>query len=825
MTYTLHLIANAHLDPIWLWDWREGLNEGLITCRAILDLMDEDQDLTFIRGEAAIYEHIEREDPSAFARIQAYVEAGRWDVVGGTCVQPDTNLPATETLARHFARGLSYFQSRFGLRPRIAWAADSFGHSAGLPEILSAAGMEGFAFTRPGGGELALPSPAFWWEGPSGARVLGYRPPSGWYGCERGEMPSRLDASLAAAQSGRLQNVGVFYGIGNHGGGPTRRHLADVRAWAAQHPDVQVIHSGLHRLFDALRQEASEYEPDFLPTHRGELNFCLRGCYVSAVRTKFLYRQAEAAVSRAETTGAVISAGLGTAPLDLKSAWDAVLINSFHDVLPGSSIERALDDQNAWLGGALHQAQSVELHALNALAQRVDTNVPTPEGDHPSAVALLVWNPHPHPYVGPIELEAGLDARPIFDYSGRPNDLPLDVRGPDGLPLPFQVIETENNYFTNVPWRRRVVVPVALPPLGWSVVTLGWVESPASAPAPQSPAVAQEPGMIENGFYKVQAQAGASGIQVWHQGRPVFTGDGLSAVTVEDPWGSWGGMSEEPDSLDLSVVRDRWTVSQVQTLEAGPERASLWVRLTGGGSRLDLTFSLAQDREAVDVSARVFWNERSARLKLVFPAGDQAEFDVPGATVKRGPIGEVSGGRWVRVSGPDGVFGFASDALYGFDCKDRALRASVVRATRYATDRVLDAEAEPWRPALDTGELRFRFLLSPGDDRLPKLAEELERPPITLLVPPSLGDLPRTGSLAALAPDTLKLLALKPAEDGQGWIVRVQETAGVESEATFTWQGTLLALGPISPHAIASWRLTAAQTGWVAARTGVGETA
>lgn len=781
--------------------------------------MDEDPDLTFIRGEAAIYEHVEREDPQAFARIRAYVEAGRWDVVGGTYVQPDTNLPATETLARHFTRGQTYFQSRFGKTPRIAWAADSFGHSTGLPEILAGAGMDGFAFTRPGDGELPLASPAFWWEGPSGARVLAYRLSVGWYGCERGELPSRLDSALHAAEQGRLENVGVFYGIGNHGGGPTRRHLADLRAWAALHPDVQVVHSGLHRLFRALRLEA-----DSLPTHRGELNFCLRGCYVSAAKTKFLYRQAEAAVSRAETTSSVISAGVGAAALDLRPAWEAVLINSFHDVLPGSSIERAFDDQNAWLGGALHQAQSVELAALNALARRVDTSVSPAQGDHPSAIALLVWNPHPYQVVGPVELEAGLDARPIFDYQGQPDDLPLEVRGPDGLPLPFQVIETENNYFTNVPWRRRVVVPVALPPLGWSVVTLGWVESPTSAPAPQTPATAPEPGVIENGLYRVEATAGTAGLQIWHQGRPIFGSDGLSAVTVEDPWGSWGGMSEEPDSLDLSVVRDRWTVSQVQTLEAGPERASLWVRLTGGSSRLDLTFSLARDREAVDVSARVFWNERSARLKMVFPAGDQAEFDVPGAMVTRGQTGEVPGGRWVRVSGPDGAFGFASDALYGFDCKDGALRASVVRATRYATDRVLDAEAEPWRPALDTGELRFRFLLSPGDARLPQLAEELERPPITLLVLPGTGDLPRTGSLAALAPDTLKLLALKPAEDDNGWIMRVQETAGVESEPQFTWQGMLLALGLVSPYAIASWRLTPSETGWVAARTDVSET-
>src|SRR5688572_12082654 len=126
--YTFHLIPNAHLDPVWLWDWREGLNEGIITCRTILDLMDENDDLTFIRGEAAIYQHIEQNDPQTFKRIRKYVDKGRWDVVGGTWIQPDTNMPATETLARHFTVGQKYFESRFGKRVRVAWAADSFGH-------------------------------------------------------------------------------------------------------------------------------------------------------------------------------------------------------------------------------------------------------------------------------------------------------------------------------------------------------------------------------------------------------------------------------------------------------------------------------------------------------------------------------------------------------------------------------------------------------------------------------------------------------------------------------------------------------------------------
>jgi alpha-mannosidase len=221
--------------------------------------MDEFPALTFIRGEAAIYEHIEQFAPEIFARITAMIEAGRWDVVGGTYIQPDTNLTGEVTLRKHFERGLSYFQSHLGVRPTVAWAADSFGHSAGLPNILADAGMQGFAFTRPYSWDFELPGPPFWWEGDDGRRVLAYRPEVGVYLNERTDLTAKLDSCLEAAQKGDLSHIGCFYGIGNHGGGPTRRHLQDIEAWQQAHPEVEVVHSGLHRLFNAFLAQGTDF--------------------------------------------------------------------------------------------------------------------------------------------------------------------------------------------------------------------------------------------------------------------------------------------------------------------------------------------------------------------------------------------------------------------------------------------------------------------------------------------------------------------------------------------------------------------------------------
>ncbi len=824
----IHLIANAHLDPVWLWDWREGLNEGLITVRTILDLMDEEKDLTFVRGESLIYQHIEETDPATFRRIVRQVKAGRWDVVGGSYLQPDTNLAGTETLNRQFTRGLRYFESRFGSRPTVAWQADSFGHTAGLPEVLAAAGIDSFAFTRPDANVMMLEDPAFWWEGPGGSRVLSYRPLVGWYGAEYDEMPRRLDGLVEGAgkSRSRLENLACFYGLGNHGGGPCRRQLAEIRAWAQAHPEVEVVHSGLHRFFAALRREVIHRRLS-LPVRKGELNFCLRGCYSSAAKVKFSYRRAESLLNRAERTDAVVSSLLKRPGADLAEAWDGILFNSFHDILPGSSIERALDDQIAWLGGVLHAGQRVELRSLNGLGARIDTRVRPPASGHPSAVALLAWNPHPWAFSGHIEAEACLDYRPLFPYQNRSAEVPLQVLGAGGAPLPFQEISTENRSITDVPWRKRVLVPVTLPAFGWNVLEFGWVERNRRLAKPGRGVSAQGgPGWIDNGICRLETSLASKTVRFTRKGKDVFGQGGFSAVVFEDVWGSWGGMKEEPDSIRLDKVREEWTVTGLELLEAGPERSTLWIRLAGAHSRIELACSVCRGGESVEVSARVLWNERSARLKLIFPAGEEAEFEVPGATVKRGPAGEVPGGRWFRVPAAIGNgdgFGFASDALYNFDGCNGRIGATVVRASRYADDVPTTADEKPWLPAADAGELKFRFLLASAKADLPRLAQELEQPPLVVIAPPGKGDLPRHGSLMALQPPSLDLLALKRAEEGNGVVLRLQARPGKRIEGSLNWLGEKIALGAIEGGRIVSYRLTRAKKGWKAARIDLAE--
>ena len=812
---TIHVLPNAHLDPVWLWDGREGLNQGIRSMRSTVALMDEFPELTYMRGEAMLYRHLEEFDPETFRRVRELVEAGRWDVIGGTVIQPDTNLPSVETLVRQYTMGLDYFREHLGVRPRAAWAADSFGHTAGMPEILAAAGMTDFSFTRPFPWTLRTAKPAFWWQAASGARILCYRPEVGWYGTNRAEVLPRLDETLAKADSWGVENVALYLGLGDHGGGPTRRQVLDVRDWTKRHPEVRVVYGGLHSFFRALRAEAAAHGgDDYFPVVEGELNFTLRGCYTSVARHKFLFRKTESALAASERAGTLVNAVLGRPQRPLPDAWRGLLFNTFHDILPGTSHERAHEEQLQWLGGVRHAARKQSMEALNALAFAVDTSVPRPpKGDFPEVLPFLVFNPHPWTYRGLVELEGSMDDRPGYYEPYGTGQAPLEVRDPAGRRIPFQITAAEAQT-GDVNWRSRALVEAKIPPFGWSVYTFGWVQG--STPRVVAMEVSSpRPNTITNGIFTVSATKGASGVRILRNGHPWLRGRGLQAQVFRDAMGSWG--SDAPQQYDPAVEPETWTVDQIEVVESGPIRASLFVRLSGKRSWLALTLRLVQERDAVDIDARLLWNERAARLKLVFPAGTrQADYAVPGAVVRRAAkLGEVPGGAWVRALDAKGdpVLGFTSDALYGFDIDARAgtLRASVARASGYSFSPHRGQPLETWRPSTDNGEHRFRFVLAPGDAPLPRLAAELEQPPMDEMAPcSSPGRLPKTGSLLSLSPTPLRILAIKPAEDGSGDVVlRVQETAGRPAKAAMAWMGEkTVTLGTVPGYGIATWRIS-----------------
>lgn len=362
---TLHMIGNAHIDPVWLWRWQEGFHEVLASFRSALDRMNEDKDFLFVSSSAAFYEWVERVDPQMFAEIKQRIEEGRWEVVGGWWVQPDCTIPSGESFVRHGLYGQRYFREKFGVTAQVGYNVDSFGHHAMLPQILKKSGLDYYVFMRPSPQEKGLPARLFWWEADDGSRVLTFRIP---FGYNTGpEDVGRVVRRTAGELKAPFNELMCFYGVGNHGGGPTKANIANIRQLNEDPAYPRLAFSSCNRFFASIQPKAERY-----PIVHDELKRHANGCYSAHSGIKRWNRQAEHLLITAEkwATIAHLTPGQTTPgqtttgqpyPTEFSRAWKNVLFNQFHDILAGTSLESAYQDARDMHG----EAMSIGARALN----------------------------------------------------------------------------------------------------------------------------------------------------------------------------------------------------------------------------------------------------------------------------------------------------------------------------------------------------------------------------------------------------------------------------------------------------------------------------
>ncbi|MCL6547626.1 MAG: alpha-mannosidase, partial [Alicyclobacillus sp.] len=322
--------AHAHIDMNWMWRWDETVAVTLDTFRTMLNLMEEYPGFVFSQSQAATYHIVERYAPEMLDEIRRRVHEGRWEVTAATWVECDKNLPSGESLARQILYTKRYLSALLGIPAAsldLEFEPDTFGHSAHLPDILASGGIRHYYHCR--GEEQHT---AYRWVSPSGASVVVYREPL-WYN-------GQIDAEMARHVPSFCARHGVnamlkVYGVGDHGGGPTRRdleRLLDMMTW----PVFPRVRFGTFREFFALLDERA----DSLPVLEGERNFIFTGCYSSQTRIKKANRVAEETLRDAELfeTFAALQTGARYPREDFELAWRNVLFNQFHDIIPGSGV-------------------------------------------------------------------------------------------------------------------------------------------------------------------------------------------------------------------------------------------------------------------------------------------------------------------------------------------------------------------------------------------------------------------------------------------------------------------------------------------------------
>jgi len=768
---SVHLICSAHLDPVWQWRWDEGASEALATFRNAVDILDGHPSLIFCHNEAVLYQWAERLDPALFDDIRRLVQAGRWVVSGGWFIQPDVNLPGTESLIRTIAEGRRYFRDRFGAAPRVAYNFDSFGHGGGLPQILRQAGYEMYVHMRPQAGELVLPADLYRWRGVDGTVIPAYRIAVGLYHTEHDNIETRLREGVDLAL--RLdRDVPVFWGLGNHGGGATRRDLAAIDAFAARESRVRIVHSTPERFYDAVRDAAAA-----APIHDGDLQRSFTGCYTSLSRLK---RQAVAGLGRlvqAEAASSMSSrlAGAAFPESELREAWRLHTFNDFHDVLTGTCVEPAERDALAQYGRAEDIGRQVALHALAAL-NRGSRNSPS--------LPVTIFNSNPSLPRVPVEFECMVDHRPFWKGRWR-----MRLFRADGREIACQEEQPESLLPFN-DWRRRISFIADLPGVGVSRYELKAEEIPAAKDGGHGPSVHVPKRSASSPIaHRLDPRSGlAASIKPAGFTR-ALAGPLFEPLVTEDAADSWG-----TDHGRCRRLAGRFRPSRPPfVVEHGPVRTVTRSILVYRGSRVVMDVVAYPSWPVLEFRFRVTWNEERRRLKLRLPAAlsdPRLLAEVPGGAILRPADGEEHvHGRWLVVEGRSAAraaaIGVASSGQHGLDFEDGELGLSVLRASAYCHERGFDLGTRPagWKFA-DIGVHEFKLLVTAGAPApvlamMPGLADHLAAPPAAYPhLPYDTTQVQAVESLLTLSPSHVRLLACKRSNDGQALIVRLQEAVG-----------------------------------------------
>lgn len=790
--FTIEAIGNAHIDMAWLWPWTETVEVVRDTFRSALDLMREYPDFRFTQSQAKAYEWMEEKYPDLFHEIQQRVKEGRWEIAGGMWVEPDLNMPGGESLVRQILLGKRYFREKFGVDVKIGWNPDSFGYNWQLPQIYKKAGIDYFVTQKLLWAKefTVFPYKMFWWESPDGTRMLTYFPHD--YGGNTNPESMAGDLSVWAPEIYGGQGGGTsvkdpailyLYGVGDHGGGPTREMLDQADRW--QKPDVvypKLRYSTATEFFKELEEKLPQLQ---VPVWKDELYFEYhRGAFTTQADTKQRVRQGEETLLNAEKFATLASLfatndeGSSHYPADdLDRLWKDLLFEDFHDILPGSGIAVNYLDAKRTLQEVDRAGNEILSRSLRTTAEHIDTTAQP-------GVPVVVFNPLSWPRSEVIEAAAQLPepARSVVATDAR------------GRPVPSQLVSIDPQTH-----RARVLLLADTPSLGYSTYYL--IGNAARTGGRRKPLVQARGTTLENGLVRVSIDPQTGCMTSLYNMRagtealaPAETDTGGPKDSVcgnllqafhDQPkeWDAW--------NIDADFEKQHWDLTQadeVKVTETGSLRAVIRVKKHFQNSTFTQDITLTAGSPRVDVVTTADWREKHVLLKAAFPLSshnEKATFEIPYGSIERPTTRntpaeqgkfEVPAIQWADISDTAHGLSLLNDSKYGYDAKGNVLRLSLLRSPEWPD------------PHADEGVHHFTYSVYPHpggwkDALTVRQGYELNYKLVAMQVERHRGSLPASKSFITVQPENVVLTALKKAEDGgKDWIVRFYEWAGKEAD-------------------------------------------
>ncbi|MCL1888034.1 MAG: hypothetical protein FWF96_04100 [Kiritimatiellaeota bacterium] len=874
--YTLYCAGHAHIDMNWMWSWPETVGLTLDTFRTMLALLEEFPEFHFAQSQSSVYAIVEKYEPEMLVKIKKYVKEGRWEVTASHWVENDPNLAGAEPLAQHLLQTRAYMQQLFGLAPEdvaINFAPDSFGFAATTPSYLSQGGVRHVFMHRPG--TLLQPVPElFWWEGPDGGRVLVHNAQRIGYNCQV-TPDGVLNHLLQAPRHGVDCGLMVF-GVGDHGGGPTRRDLLFAREMNTWPVFPNITMSSQRAYYERVEKTAKR-----LPVINSELNFEFAGCYTTQTLIKRDNRIGEARMQDAQTLDAA-GRMLGLPPAAPKPVfdfnWREVLFSHFHDILPGSGVRDTRLRCHGQFQDIAAFTTSAMTKSLRAIAGRVDTlpfkpaQCPLPDaptqfmsergfggGAGINAVDGAYSLAHGHglspvrPFVvfNPTAFERTefvqftLWDREFWDTHGQFTNLVFEPVDAGGNLLPAQRVATGNGWGHA---NQTYGVELTVPPLGYTTLAFRQ-QLGKGGPGPKCPvkvADAQSHTFrdsrgafgIENEFLRLRVDPAT--------GRAVSLVDKATGAELLDPAAGIGFeySVERSEGMEAWVIERAGVVTppkltSLKRRQNGPFTGSLDLEFQVERSSIKLTYRLDACSRMLHMDFSATWLEPgfpwagSPNLRLAIGTAlkdPSLANEIPFGVIQRPGLPddkEIPALRWVCLHAPEqpGLL-LLNDCKHGHALSGSTLRVNLIRSS-YGPDplpelgahkaafaiEALPATVKPGKVAVKKPDPLFaeiRAELAPhsrvGDTTftleqyaaaaaaldasgldlaaLVKKGQAYNHPLLVFGTAVHAGDLPVESALLTLAGEGVTLSCVKPAEDGNGIILRLCNA--LDKPAAFT---------------------------------------
>ena len=775
MKKTYHLIGNAHLDPVWQWRVPEGLALVKSTYRAALDRMKEYPDYIFTSACASYYKWIELSEPEMFEEIRQRYNEGRWCITGGMWVQPDCNIPSGESFARHFLYSQKYFKEKFGSIVKTGYNVDSFGHNGMLPQLMKKSGIDNYVYQRPNDREEKPDLPKknlHHWSSPDGSDVLAFRIPLGYGGGIRDgrwEYTEKLE-----------QPQMIFYGVGNHGGGPSIEHLEEAETLRKEEGKDVFIYAKTDDYFDYVNEHIDEID---IPAVDGDLQHHASGCYSANSKVKELNRRAENDLVYAEKIDLMSALLTGSEPKtkSVERAWESVMFNQFHDILAGCSIKPAYTDAYNAFGYASETALQIGTFGAERISWRVNTTKfleyrPSVKRDRlwlreGEGCPMVVFNPHSFPVKSKVCFGIGW-------VSG--------VLDSEDKEVPFQIVRapyTDGDHFM------QCMFEVELPPYGYGTYFIFKDEQNYQPESVENEFTVTE-NSIENSKVKIviNKQSGAIDSYIDKETGKEMAAAPIAKAVIEDDFhtDTWAH-----GIFDFNRDIGQFSDAKLEIVERGYLRATIKVTTTYNKSELTQYFSLWRGSKDIEVRCKLNFGEHYKIAKLSFPMSvenPEAVYSMPFGFIRKPANGEEEPAQgWIAVCEKGTGHGFAlvNDSKYSFCVNGNEMRMVMARGCAYLDhygQRSRDGEMD----FLDQGEQKFEYVIKPCENDFTdvvKTGEILNMPLKLYQETHHKGELPMTYSGLAVSADNVIVQAMKYSEDGKAIILRTFECAGKETEA------------------------------------------